>query len=382
MEEIGSEGSASSWSVQPVNGDLILEYEFSGEQEYLLRIQPSWNEKVKHASEFRLYAVEEDLFLLRPYKGDLHLHTYYSDGLEAPAFVAAACRRIGLDFMAITDHSRYAPSLEALQTFSGVNSDLRIYPGEEIHPPRNKVHMINFGGRYSINALFDDADYHEGVKAIEDRLSQPGAGPLRHQYASCLWVFNRIRAAGGMAILCHPYWITNHRYNVPEGLLSLFFEEQPFDAYELIGGYHRDETESNLLQVARYHSDQARGKHIPIVGSSDSHGCEDSDLFGWYYTIVFSRSSDLSDLIDSIISTFSVAVEALPGETVRIYGPFRMVKFAHFLVREVFPQHDELCQSEGLLMHSFLEGDTSAPTSLAVLKGQVSRLYHHLWDAV
>lgn len=379
MEEIGSNELTSSLVLQPVDGDLVFEYEFPGEQEYLLKIQPPWNEKVKHASEFRLYAVHDDLFALRPYKGDLHMHTYYSDGLESPAFVAAACRRIGLDFIAITDHSRYAPSLEAIQSFTGVATDLRMYPGEEIHPPGNRVHMINFGGRFSINALFDSNEYHKEIGIIEDRISKLPAGHLRRQYASCLWVFDKIREAGGLAILCHPYWVTEHRYNVPEKLISLFFEGQPFDAYEIIGGLYHYEIESNRIQVARYHAEQSRGKRIPIVGSSDSHGCENADLFGWYYTIAFSGSLDLPDLIDSIKSLHSVAVEALPGETVHIHGPFRLVKFAHFLVRDIFPLHDELCQIEGRLMQTYLEGNPSAAASLSDLKGQTSHLFQHLW---
>lgn len=379
MEDLGGEETSAIYHLHPVNGDLVFQHNFSAEQEYSLRIHPSWNEAKKHATQLHLYAVAEDLYPLRPYKGDLHMHTFRSDGLESPAFVAAACRRIGLDFVAITDHHLYSPSLEAIQAFADVPTNLRIYPGEEVHPPENRVHMVNFGGRYSINDLFVSDDYLPGVKAIEERLTNFPPGPLRYQYASCLWVFSQIRSAGGLAILCHPYWVQNYHYNVPEDLLKHFFEDLPFDAYELIGGYFRFEAESNLLQVARYHEDRAQGKRIPIVGSSDSHGCEDADLFGWYYTIVLANSTELPELIDSIKSLRSVAVEGLPGERIRVHGPFRLVKYAHFLIREVLPYHDELCQAEGRLLHAYLEGDSSAISGLIPLRGQAARLYQQLW---
>src|SRR5215207_5632024 len=40
------------------------------------------------------------------YRGDLHLHTIYSDGNAHPTQVAAAAAETGLDFIGITDHNR------------------------------------------------------------------------------------------------------------------------------------------------------------------------------------------------------------------------------------------------------------------------------------
>jgi hypothetical protein len=162
-------------------------------------------------------------------------------------------------------------------------------------------------------------------------------------------------------------------------LTDLLFEHQPFDALELVGGYHLYEAESNLLQVARYQELRAQGKRIPIVGASDSHGCETGLLFGWYYTIVYSPSLDLPDLIASIKDGYSVAVEALPHELVRAFGPFRMVLFAQFLLREILPAHDELCLEEGRLMLEHAAGDPQASQALQPLQGRTDRLYDRLW---
>ena len=362
------------WTLAPQDGTLQVECEFGGEQEYVLALELPGKPPVA----FHLFALEPDLFARRPWKGDFHMHTYHSDGIESPAYVAASCRKIGLDFMAISDHRLYAPSLEAMAAFAEVATDLRIYPGEEVHPPDNWVHILNFGGSFSVNDKFRGEAYREEVRAIEAGLDLP-AGIERYPYASCAWCYDQIRAGGGLGIFCHPYWVSNRRYDVPGYLTDLLLERQPFDALELIGGYHRFEIESNTLQVARYQEERARGKRIPIVGVSDAHGCETDSLFGWFYTVAFAPSSDLPDLVGSIKELYSVAVEALPGETARAFGPFRLVRYTQYLLRELFPEHDELCQEEGRLLLAHAGGDGNAASQLAALQGRVGRYYAHLW---
>ncbi|NLN19227.1 MAG: hypothetical protein GX162_08145 [Firmicutes bacterium] len=351
------------------------------EQEHVIWIERVSGETRTPVGEFRIYALDEDLFGRYPFKGDFHIHSDRSDGRESPGYVAGAARRIGLDFMAVTDHHRYQPSLEAAQAFAETQIDLRIFPGEEVHPPKTKVHIVNFGGRFSVNDLFSSDAFQREVAELADSLVDIPQ-PYRYQYAACVWSFEQIRAGGGLGIFCHPYWFTGHRYDLPEALTTLLFERQPFDAYEVIGGFHRHQVESNILQVARYYEERVRGREIPIVGASDAHGCERGELFGWYYSIVFSPSTDLSDLIANIKGLYSVAVEALPGSHPRACGPFRLVKYAQFLLREVLPKHDELCAEEGRLMLRYLAGQKEAAEQLADCKGRVRDYYKHVWAQV
>ncbi len=361
------------------NGTISVPLAFGSEQEHVLLLERVVDGQASLLAEFRLYALDQDLFDRRPYKGDTHMHTYYSDGGESPAFVAASCRKIGLDFAAITDHRQYPPSLEAIKAFEDVDIALRLYPGEEVHAPNNPVHIVNFGGSFSVNALFESPSYRQEVAAIEEELSSVPAGVDRYSLAACVWCFRKIREGGGLAVFCHPYWLCNYRYDVPEYLTDLLFDLQPYDALELIGGYHLFEAESNMLQVARYYDERAKGKRIPIVGASDSHGCEQAALFGWYYTIVFAKSSDLPDLVDGVRDLYSLAVEALPNEQIRAFGPFRLVKYAQYLIREVFPKHDELCVEEGRLMLAHAAGDATASAALSALKSRTADLYDRLW---
>lgn len=368
-------------SVKSVNGIISVECEFDTEQEYVLIIERISDQAVASTLEIRLYALGEDLFSRYPFKGDLHMHSMRSDGRESPAYVAGACRSTGFDFMAVTDHHKYAPSLEAIEAFKDVDADLRIFPGEEVHAPQNPVHIINFGGSFSVNDLFETDEYKSGVKAIQETLTDVPDGVDTHAYASCVWCFEKIREAGGLGIFCHPYWFFRHRYDVPGALTDMIFDRQPYDAYEILGGYPLDQTESNTLQVARYNEERAKGKHIPVVGVSDSHGTIGCGLFGWFYTIVFSSDANLASLIGSIKDEKSVAVEALPGDAVRAYGPFRLVRYSMFLIREIFPLHDELCLEEGRLMLAHLAGDEKAANLLREYKGRIADLYSHLWSA-
>ncbi|RMD80591.1 MAG: hypothetical protein D6820_06475, partial [Lentisphaerae bacterium] len=62
----------------------------------------------------------------------------------------------------------------------------------------------------------------------------------------------------------------------------------------------------------------------------------------------------------------------------RAHGPFRLAKYAYFLLREYFPLHDRLCAEEGIAMMAYLEGDKEAANRLRTLQGQTHRLWQRL----
>lgn len=367
--------------IKPVNGNLSIHQFFKGEQEHILEIGKKEGENPGEKLYIRIYSLSPDLFMRKPYKGDMHMHSCFSDGKEDPGFVAASCRKIGLDFMALTDHGLYHPSITAQECYKNVDVDMLICRGEEVHPVNNPVHMINFGGSFSVNETIsrDEKTYLDEVKKIEQELTGIEDTDARYQCASSMWTFQKIREGGGMGIFCHPYWMVGEGYYISDTVISYMLEKMPFDALELIGGYHRWEMDSNKLQVARYQEARAEGKKIPIVGVSDAHGCENSDLFGWYYTIVFSPALCQPDIIGSVKELYSVAVEAVAGESARVYGPFRLVKYALFLLREVLPEHDEMCLEEGNLMMRYHGGEKEAVKQLQTLQGRTAKLLDTLW---
>ena len=88
-------------------------------------------------------------------KGDLHLHTVFSDGSVWPTFRVFEARRDGLDFIALTDHTDYQGSPETvtgdlntaydLAAASAKGSKLIVIKGAEISPRTPPYHS---------NALF------------------------------------------------------------------------------------------------------------------------------------------------------------------------------------------------------------------------------------
>ncbi len=367
-------------------GSVRFDARLAGEQEFAVDLETLEGPEPTFIAGTRVYAVADDLHGLRPWKADLHLHSKRSDGADEPGEVAADCRLIGMDLAALTDHGSYEPSLEAIRAFEGCPHDLSLLPGEEVHPPDNPVHIVHVGGTAGVNAMFDDA-HRRGVDAIAaeldgdpregGRLSPADARVL----ASCLWCFRRIREVGGIGILAHPYWFTHQAWNVSEPVQARLYARAPFDAVEVIGGYYVFQHESNTLQVARWQEERARGRELPVVGASDAHGCRKGELFGWYYTIFFAAAPTLEGLRGALAAHRSVAVEARPGEAPRAFGPFRMAKYAHFLMREVLPSHDALCVPEGEAMRAWLGGDRGAADRLAASAGSVARLYGRLWSA-
>ena len=88
------------------NGEVLT---FSSEAEFyahfdLPLIPPEMREDGKEVEE---YKDDYGLLSLSDMKGDLHMHTTWSDGAHSIEEMAEACRKKGYQYMAITDHSQY-----------------------------------------------------------------------------------------------------------------------------------------------------------------------------------------------------------------------------------------------------------------------------------
>ena len=358
------------------NGEIVFRMETPDEGEYAICAGKSEADgKFTEVAAFAVYALRDDLFRLMPYKGDFHMHSNCSDGQETPAYVAATCRKLGFDFMALTDHRQYAPSLEAQKAMADFGCDMLVAPGEEVHLPDNPTHIINFGGKWSVNELADrdEAAYRAGVAEYEKSVPEHFDPLTRFQVAASEWTFDRIREAGGISMFCHPFWRPRHHNYVGGDVIDLLLDRNRFDVLEVIGGFYRRDVESNMLSVSRWQEECAKGKVIPAAGISDSHGC-DGDLSGWYYTVVFAEELTFDALAAAIRANRCAAVHSIPGTYPVIAGPFRLTKFLFFLLREVFPRHDELCRIEGEIMRRALAGEEpDAKKELAARHGAVAR---------
>ena len=376
--------------VKEVSADGCLRFTdtFVGEGEFRVWISPV--PAPEKQVELAVYALEADMAGRYPYRGDLHVHTACSDGNEAPANVAANYRGYGYDFMAITDHRRYYPSLEAMDTWAEL-SDLNLVPGEEVHLPLNDVHYVNFGSTYSINALVTpNCNQESNCRSLDgnapETMSQETYEamireraknvPLEHEsqrmsFASLQWIYEHVQKGDGLGIFPHPYWICPVM-QIPEAYTRFIYEQKPFDAFEVLGG--ENYFAHNGFQTAFYYEMKAKGIDYPVVGSTDTHGSTEHYANALICsTIVFAPKNTRQDLIASIKEKYSVAVDTISKEY-RLVGDFRLIKYASFLMENYYPLHDQACKAEGYYMNRVLAGDERAKAVLLAMKGQMAEM--------
>lgn len=348
-------------------GTLSFTHAFSGEQEHSVRLYREGGSAC--VLKTSVYSLKEDLFSRRPLLGDFHVHTCFSDGVESPEFVAAMYRQAGYDFVSITDHGRMDPSVRAIQAYRDIPLDFRIYTGEEVHPPRSHVHIVHFGGDCSVNERSREKGWLDEVeKRMASFTDLPSAlDPFVH--ASCLQVIDQIHSAGGMAILCHPFWLADV-HHLTNDFTALYLKNGYADAFELVGGQSNHE---NMLQIAFYQQLLSEGYEIPVVGNSDSHGTVDRVYFDGTKTLVLAENNGKDEIIDAVRRGYSIAMDEYTGQEPRFYSSFRMVSYALFLYEHYFPLHRELCYEEGRLMRTFATGEAPAGEELSRLAGRTVR---------
>jgi len=360
------------------DGALHFSCHLSGEQQYAVLLQKQEGEIWVLCCELRIYALHPDFFRLRPFRGDMHCHPCRSDGAEGPAIVAANYRKAGFDFLSVTDHGQYGPSLEAIRAYEAIPMSFRLFRGEEVHPPGNNSHTIHFGGDYSINDLFrkNPEQYEREVDFIEQELHIPPQVNTR-EYASLVWVYRKIREAGGMSVMAHPCWIQEEAYHISRTMYRYLLKTHPFDALELTCGQSLAE---NQLQVSLWQQMREEGCAVPVVGSSDSHGTVNSQWFGLSKMIVLAEKCEKDAIIAAVKERRVVVLEQYYNEEgPRVYGENRALEFVLFLLAEYMPLHDELCFEEGRLMKEYACGDREAGELLRQIGRRTEDLAEKYW---
>jgi len=116
-------------------------------------------------------------------KCDLHVHTSYSyDSASSPKEMVEAAIKKGVDCLAITDHSEIKGALEAIEYAKG--KSILIIPGIEIKSKEGDILGLNI------------------KKVIPNGLSAKET-------------IKKIKEAGGMAIIPHPFgWFCNFKGNL------------------------------------------------------------------------------------------------------------------------------------------------------------------------
>lgn len=337
-----------------VDGCLVFTHTFPREQEYSIRFKKQGEKEHR----IPLYAVNGDLYALRPLKGDLHTHSYYSDGQDGLPMTPADYREEGFDFFALTDHNRMYTSEYARKLYEDIPLGMHMMLGEEVHTPGSDLHIVHVGGKESVCSRYisDREGYEKALDDLEVEFSYVDA-QYRRRYAMAVWASRQIHKAEGLAILAHPYWRPNTN-NISDAFLDLVYDDKLFDAFEVMGGIS---SVHNNMHLALWHEKAMEGKVLSVVGSSDSHDHDwETGVFARRFAVVFAKGNTTEAILDAIRKGYSVAAEipSRQGSEIRFYGDLRLVSFAHFLYQNYFNETHRLSMGEGILMRRYAEGET------------------------
>ncbi len=349
------------------NGCLSFEFLYDKEEEYFISIFVG-DEKEKIV-QLSVYAVDSDLYNLRPLKGDQHCHSCPTDtsllrkkdGSDTPPMIPAYYREAGYDYMALTDHERFFGSVEMNKFYADVKLGIKMNLGEEVHAPKNYVHIVNFGGEYSVNEIYQN-DPERFEREVQEIMDTEEINYFdKELYAINIWVARNIQKANGLAVFCHPHW-NPYVYNVSDEMTKQFMTDGLFDAYEVVGA---STFAQNNLKLALYNSLKDEGiKMPPMVGSSDCHQFTNpASAFDKRYTVTYAKDNTTKSIIEAIKDYKATPVEWV-GDQYIVHGSYRLVSYTRYLMEWYFPLTRMICEEEGRLMKQYVLGDENAKEEL------------------
>ncbi len=123
-------------------------------------------------------------------RGDLHMHTQYSDGRDSVEAMVAMCERLGYEYLAITDHSPHSAASRNLSIESVKRQAGEIAAAQERHPAITVLHgcevdilpdgKLDFPDRVLFGLDFVIASLHERVGHSPEQLLRRYLTAVQH----------------------------------------------------------------------------------------------------------------------------------------------------------------------------------------------------------
>ena len=325
------------------NNIIMFTYSMPYVGEFVLKL----NYTYKESRLIALYCLDEKMIELRPLKGDLHMHSTYSDGRTTPFAMVMASLDAGMDFVSVTDHDSYKGSLKAIQKVKQNKIDILALAGEEVSVGGKKDMSIAQGNGHilSIHANRSIQDQRKDISKYEKELEEISQ-TLKTQnidksiktehYAKNIWVIDKIKEAGGISILAHPNWVyRDGKYHLHQAFYKEMLRSSHLDGVEAFGEEqvkeHNNMTHLTALQTKNEH------KYLAPFGNSDAH---DSDHeIGDRFTIVFAKQKSCEGVITAIKEGLTCAVYKRENYEHQFIGKDDLAQYVYFLLKEYYPRH-------------------------------------------
>ena len=328
------------------NNTIQFTYKMPYLGEFVIKV----NFTYKESKIVTLYCLDKVMIKLRPLKGDLHMHSIYSDGKTTPFAMVMSSLDAGMDFVSVTDHDCYEGSQNAIENVKKNNIDILVLAGEEVSVGGKKDmsisqgngHILSINANKSIEEQRKDSKKYEKelqeiVKILEKEKIDKNIDSIH--YAKNIWVINKIKEAKGISILAHPNWIyKDGKYHLHQAFYKEMLKSSHLDGVEVFGEEkvkeHNNMTHLTALQTKN------RYKYLAPFANSDAH---DSDHeVGERFTIVFVKEKSASSIITAIKEGLTCAIFKRENNEHQFIGKDELAQYVYFLIKEYYPKHSNL----------------------------------------
>ena len=362
---------------------IVVKIPLRGEHEhsFFFYLPRKKGEKTAEMRKVAIYSLAPDAFALRPFKGEIHQHSNFSDGRTPPQDHVMYAREAGFDFIAVTDHWNNKQNAIVAAAAKDSGCGLVTYPGEEMHNTGHILHSICLGAPKVMSLRERTPELVKAVKPIlaEVRRELPAMHDSeRRSLAEAIYLARRARKLGAVVIYSHPHWKPNGRYNAPPEFTRYILSHDDFDAVEITNGQVNHDnylTFSLLYEIAA-----EKGRRWPVVSASDCHNVKNVQALKRNYNILFAPDCSLAEFRKGLREFRVVAaVETMKmskkGTHPTFFGSWRLVKLATFLEDNGYWQkHDKLASAQAPLLKKFLAGDRSVVPELKKLAAEIDAL--------
>ncbi len=187
------------------------------------------------------------------YRGELHAHSWNSDGKVPVSQVIEAARAYGLDFLALTDHFTTA----GWRDLAGAGgSDLALLHGLE---------LTGHSGHANLHGLHRWVNIYADGSALDTQGRATAVGPAETTDADAQWDINAVARAAheqeGLFCVNHPF----------SGDLGWRYHAFDWNLADLMEIYHHLEGPHNALGLGLWDEHLRQGRRIIGVAGIDSH---------------------------------------------------------------------------------------------------------------